>query len=101
MFDPNPRPCRMICSDRPALQIFVVTLSGKTIEIGVDHGDSVSSIKEFIRTKTGFSPEQQRLFFEDLEMDENAKVWQYGITNESTLHVVFEKEFRQRRTIRV
>ena len=91
----------MSVSCNPEFQICVVTLSGKTIELGVDLHDYVGYIKEFIRHKEGIHPGLQRLFFEDTEMDDMDKVCHYNIKNKSTLHVVFEKESRPRRTIRV
>ena len=88
-------------STKPEFQIFVVTLSGKTIEVGVDLCDYVFYIKNFIRHKEGIPVDQQRLFFEDTEMDGMDKVCYYDIRNKSTLHVVFEKACRPRRTISV
>ena len=88
-------------STKPEFQIFVVTLSGKTIEVGVDLCDYVFYIKNFIRHKEGIPVDQQRLFFEDTELDEDGHVCHYSIKDKSTLLVVFQKDFRPRRTIRV
>lgn len=68
-------------------QIFVKTLTGKTISIDVTEKDTIEQLKAKIAEKEGMPEDQQRIIYAGQELNNVKTLIDYNIQKEATLHM--------------
>ena len=73
---------------RGGMQLYVKTLTGKTVSIEVEEGESIEEVKAKIAEKEGIPPEQQRLIFGGQQLQDSKTIDDYDMDDDATLHLV-------------
>jgi len=63
-------------------------MTGKTVSIEVEAGESIEEVKAKISEKEGIPPEQQRLIFGGQQLEDAKSLEDYGVGDDDTFHLV-------------
>ena len=70
------------------MQIFVKTLTNKSITVDVEPHTTVRQLKEEVFRKEGIPVEHQRLVFAVKQLEDERTLADYNIIRDSTVHLV-------------
>ena len=72
------------------MQLFVKTLTGKTITLEVEYSDTIEVVKAKIQDKEGIPPDQQRLIDDGKTLEDEHTVFDYKLWQTASIHMVLK-----------
>ena len=70
------------------MQIFIKTLTGRTVTLIVEDDDTILNVKEKLKDKDGVDVAEQRLIYGGHQLEDNKSLRDYNIERDSTIHLV-------------
>ena len=77
--------CTLFLHSLQRFQVFVNTLTGKTVTLQLNGDDRVEHVKSLIYEKEGIPPDQQRILSAGKVLQDGRRLRDYSVQNESTL----------------
>ncbi len=79
---------RSVNAGREPIQIRLLSLTGNTLRLSVDPGETIAQLKERVYDCWGIPANQMYLIFSGMQLEGERTLQEYGIQNESVLHLV-------------
>ena len=70
------------------MQIYVTSLSGRTITLQVAVSDTIMKVKEKIKCREGIPPNQQHLIYRGQHLEDACALIDYGVQEQSTVFLL-------------
>ena len=77
------------------MSIFIKTMTGKTIRLMVDASDTIETVKDYFEALDGMPAHSQQLIFAGKALIDEHTLSNYGICNESTIHLLFRPGYHK------